>query len=705
MNIGGWQVDVDKNQLIKDQTVIPLRHKVMHVLLYLAKHANRLVSRDELIAEIWNGNELVGKKGLTNAVWQLRSELGKTDLDTGVILTVPKKGYQLLLPVYPEHDPVGVESTQAGKKATLESEVTDKSPKRIPLVSVSASTIVLIIIVYFWRGGNFNSVAQIDWQHQVAVKQLHGKGRRLESVLSPDGDSFLYRKQASGQDDIYLRSLTHQAPQNGPRESRLTNHEDTETSFAFSPDATQIAFIRGDGENRCGIYLMDLLNRQSRLLRPCYNSLISKVTWATNKTLSIFDKREEQNIGVMYLYDIESRLSTLLPIPFSTKLYLEGVAKWSQDGRYLAFIRSLAVNSQDIFVYDFMNERTSRLTYDNAYISGLAWRPDNKTLVFSSNRDGSRKLWYQRVNEKLPTSLGVQGAWPSLAKKNQALLYESVNFRQKLMKLNTSVQKGLSVPLIDVPLDHSEPSLSSGSKRLTYALYQQNKAQIWQWDISSNTRRHIEFPSHLEDISQVSSSPDGKNIAFVARSPTDQFNQVYSMALEGGEVKQVSRDSGDHFAPSWAEDNATIFAATAITGRWEIWRYPVNLTPPSQLTFNGGGLVQQQGTKAYISKADGSGIWSLDGQGRESLLIGELRQSDWGNWYLTEKGIYFVARDSLQDRIVFYSFEDKTQRTIAQFSAGTIAQGKNLVFNQQSNELYFTINEINETHILARFSS
>ena len=104
MFIGGWQVDIDKNQLRNGESVITLRNKVMGVLVYLAKNADRLVSRDELIDEIWLGNYPVGKKGLTNAVWQLRIDLQAIEQHSGssqddAILTVPKKGYQLLLPV------------------------------------------------------------------------------------------------------------------------------------------------------------------------------------------------------------------------------------------------------------------------------------------------------------------------------------------------------------------------------------------------------------------------------------------------------------------------------------------------------------------------------------------------------------------------------------------------------------------------------
>lgn len=72
----------------------PLQQKPMEVLCFLAEQYPALVTREQLIDAVWDGNVYVGEKALTNAIWQLRqlfSQCGQPDL----IMTVRKKGYRL----------------------------------------------------------------------------------------------------------------------------------------------------------------------------------------------------------------------------------------------------------------------------------------------------------------------------------------------------------------------------------------------------------------------------------------------------------------------------------------------------------------------------------------------------------------------------------------------------------------------------------
>jgi len=64
----------------------------------LVESPDNMVSRKELIDVVWEGNFLVGNKGLTQAIWQLRKIL-ETGVNGKTIETLPKKGYRLLLKI------------------------------------------------------------------------------------------------------------------------------------------------------------------------------------------------------------------------------------------------------------------------------------------------------------------------------------------------------------------------------------------------------------------------------------------------------------------------------------------------------------------------------------------------------------------------------------------------------------------------------
>ncbi|MEM1180655.1 MAG: tetratricopeptide repeat protein [Acidobacteriota bacterium] len=72
----------------------PLSRKQIEVLAVLVS-ANQPVSREEFILRVWDGNRLVGERGLTNTIYGLRRSLQDSDAEQPLIRTIPRRGYQL----------------------------------------------------------------------------------------------------------------------------------------------------------------------------------------------------------------------------------------------------------------------------------------------------------------------------------------------------------------------------------------------------------------------------------------------------------------------------------------------------------------------------------------------------------------------------------------------------------------------------------
>ncbi len=73
-----------------------LEPQVVAVLCYLAAHPGRVISRQELLQEVWNGTA-VSDGAVTRCIGVIRKHLTTGGVDP--ILTVPKRGYELVLPV------------------------------------------------------------------------------------------------------------------------------------------------------------------------------------------------------------------------------------------------------------------------------------------------------------------------------------------------------------------------------------------------------------------------------------------------------------------------------------------------------------------------------------------------------------------------------------------------------------------------------
>ena len=72
-----------------------LSRKQLEVLALLTSAEGRAVPREDFIEHIWDGDQLVGKRGLTDTIYALRRALRDTDSKDPLIRTIPRRGYQL----------------------------------------------------------------------------------------------------------------------------------------------------------------------------------------------------------------------------------------------------------------------------------------------------------------------------------------------------------------------------------------------------------------------------------------------------------------------------------------------------------------------------------------------------------------------------------------------------------------------------------
>jgi DNA-binding winged helix-turn-helix (wHTH) protein/Flp pilus assembly protein TadD len=102
-DLGGWHVDPARGALIRDGAETRLEPRLMELLLLFAGSPGRVVSKDEIIASVWNGRA-IGDDTLAAAISRLRTALGERK-DHRFIETLPKRGYRLV--IEPEGLPAG----------------------------------------------------------------------------------------------------------------------------------------------------------------------------------------------------------------------------------------------------------------------------------------------------------------------------------------------------------------------------------------------------------------------------------------------------------------------------------------------------------------------------------------------------------------------------------------------------------------------
>ena len=86
-------LDPINQQVRQGDQVLLLRPKLFAVLQYLVEHAGRLVTREEILGEIWP-NTYLSEAVLRGYIRDLRTVLGDTAEAPRFIETVPRRGYR-----------------------------------------------------------------------------------------------------------------------------------------------------------------------------------------------------------------------------------------------------------------------------------------------------------------------------------------------------------------------------------------------------------------------------------------------------------------------------------------------------------------------------------------------------------------------------------------------------------------------------------
>lgn len=89
------KVNYEKGTLTKDNKILELTKNEMIIFVYLLKKREKIVSRDELMTELWDNDEYINDNALTVNISRLRSKLETFGIKNP-IETKKKVGYKLL---------------------------------------------------------------------------------------------------------------------------------------------------------------------------------------------------------------------------------------------------------------------------------------------------------------------------------------------------------------------------------------------------------------------------------------------------------------------------------------------------------------------------------------------------------------------------------------------------------------------------------
>lgn len=153
-----------------------------------------------------------------------------------------------------------------------------------------------------------------------------------------------------------------------------TTEFDNVTTPFWSPDGSQIAFMRTAQLNAGQIYILDLATREINEI-PTDTNAAGSLVWSPNGDYIAFtsNQRDANNTvdGEVMVLNVEtSELQNISASP----LY-DTDPTWSPDGNFIAFASRRDGNQSDIFIANLLTGDLQQLTYTDADEGELFWQP------------------------------------------------------------------------------------------------------------------------------------------------------------------------------------------------------------------------------------------------------------------------------------------------------------------------------------------
>jgi DNA-binding winged helix-turn-helix (wHTH) protein/TolA-binding protein len=133
---GPFQMDPDKQTLRRGDSLVPITPKAFETLLVLVRRSRDVVSKEELLKEVWP-DSFVEESNLSQNIFLLRKALGDTPENRQYIVTLPGRGYRFAATVRTVTEQGEALVAQARTRTQIvieENEAeTDKALKALPI--------------------------------------------------------------------------------------------------------------------------------------------------------------------------------------------------------------------------------------------------------------------------------------------------------------------------------------------------------------------------------------------------------------------------------------------------------------------------------------------------------------------------------------------------------------------------------------------
>jgi Tol biopolymer transport system component len=459
--------------------------------------------------------------------------------------------------------------------------------------------------------------------------------------LSPDGSQIAFNWSGAKRDnhDVYVMRVGDGTAQ------RLTTDPATDGLPAWSPDGSQIAFVRVRPGGST-IYTISPMGGRERKLADRLG-FMGKMSWLPDGQGLVFESGpDEATSEIVFLNTGSGKTHTVLSVPISAGQYRFPTISPRGDMLAFAFCKNTgssrcqpSVVAIGPDVRALAEPQPLAVTCRN-HPTGIAWTPDNRTLVYgcSTRHTSDGRLWRIGVagrKGELIDEVPAGALNPTTSRVTGRLAYTRHTEDSDLWILHPGGPPEAFAASTDFDRGGA---FSPDGNRIAFASGRTGQPSIWVVNSDGTNPTRLTTPTGDQQGSPRW-SPDGRRIAFDLRE-SDGRPAIYVIDADGGPQRKVSSSLRSGSIPSWSHDGKWVYYTSAHAGRLEVLKSEVDGGQTLRVTQNGGQFPRESPDGQFLFYVRDNALFrsTLTGSDETSILPSLYNWS----YVPVNNGIYYV---------------------------------------------------------------
>jgi len=669
---GPFLLELEPWRLLKQGVEIPIRNKGQEILLLLIENAGQMIEKEEILNRVWP-ERVVEESNLSQHIHLLRRALEDDPRNQDYILTIPGKGYlfnhevritraapsrpapastgQLAPPADVPSDDLAEETIPSPKPPAIPLQrlperrsLSSGRIKRVLALTLGVAFVGGIFLLWRWRE-RLRSPGMPVLSSGVILPLVTLTGKDSHPSFSPNGQFLAFSSNGDGSEyrNIYLQSVVD------GQLTQLTSDPRADVRPNWSPDSSQIAFLREAARSGYPYDVMIVAagGGEPRQVGESWGGL----AWSVDgKYLAVTESEQGAPQSRLALIPVaggpSQRVGPSLAPNDSDTMIFEGNPRFSRDGKFLAFVRSISDSNADLYVLDLQTRAIRRLTSDQRMIPTFEWTADSQEILYSSDLTTPRRVWRLALAGGKPTPVDL---FPfdvdSLAvHPSGKMVAFTQSGNDSVISINqfspASASAGSPPCLINSSREDDSARFSPDGKWVVFHSTRSGAHELW---LARSDCTEIRQLTQLQSVGLGSPrwSPDGSRIAFDHH--VDGNAEIFSIRTDGRELRRLTTNPFPDLVPSWSSDGAWVYFCSGRSGVTHIWKVSAAGGTAVQVTSKGGfeAIESADGRTLYYTRGDR--LRSLDfATGVEAPLPELSDVSVDRHWDLTRRGLFYA---------------------------------------------------------------